>query len=152
MSHTTNKYKSFVQVLDLLAAYKEEHGHVCVPIRYTVGGYSLGKRVSKLRYSYKKGTLSEETIEVLESMGFNWTMRGISECATVRTTYTQPTGHGRGFGIRMNFGHVLLLLTRYKEEHGHLCVPQHYKTDDYGLGARVASRRGPGGGLGRAGF
>jgi len=52
-----------------LLQYKEINGHVNVP---TVGT-NLGRRVNRLRLYYRKGTLSQEKIERLLSIGFQFT-------------------------------------------------------------------------------
>lgn len=52
-----------------LIEYKAKNGHVNVP---TMGTY-LGRKVNKYRIYYRKGTLSPERIERLNSIGFQFT-------------------------------------------------------------------------------
>lgn len=52
-----------------LIEYKAKNGHVNVP---TMGTY-LGRKVNKFRIYYRKGTLSPERIERLNSIGFQFT-------------------------------------------------------------------------------
>lgn len=52
-----------------LIEYKAKNGHVNVP---TMGTY-LGRKVNKYRIYYRKGTLSPERIEMLNSIGFQFT-------------------------------------------------------------------------------
>ena len=56
-----------------LLKFKEVHGHVDVP---TMDNY-LGRRVNKYRTCYRKGTLSQEKIDRLTNIGFQFILKEI---------------------------------------------------------------------------
>ena len=56
-----------------LVVYKAEYGDFNVPVRYqTKDNFKLGRWVSNQRDKYKKGKLSVERIQRLETIGFVW--------------------------------------------------------------------------------
>jgi hypothetical protein len=61
-----------------LVAYKNEYGHCNVPRCYNDAGGSpnLGCWLDNQRTGYKKGSLSQERIGQLESIGIIWKMEG----------------------------------------------------------------------------
>ena len=84
----------------------------------TKDSYRLGQWVSHCRTSYKKGKLSQEWIEALESLGFIWDL------------------------LEQDFQEGLSRLAAYKAEHGDVEVPGLFKTKDgYNLGSWVSERR-----------
>ncbi len=54
-----------------LLKFKDQHGHCNVADRCSENP-RLGRWVSKQRSALKKGTLSEEKIRLLNSIGFEW--------------------------------------------------------------------------------
>lgn len=66
------KYVSWVERIEALKAYKEEHGNLLVPFSY-VGQRKLGQFASNMRSRYRRGAqLTEEEIAELNSIGFVW--------------------------------------------------------------------------------
>lgn len=67
-------YKTLFEIdfLELLK-FRETYGHVDVP---TMGNY-LGRRVNKYRLYYRKGTLNQEKIDRLNSIGFQFILKEI---------------------------------------------------------------------------
>lgn len=67
-------YKTLFEIdFQELLKFKEAHGHVDVP---TMGNY-LGRRVNKYRTYYKRGTLNQEKIDRLNSIGFQFILKEI---------------------------------------------------------------------------
>ena len=59
--------------LGYLKAYKAEHGDCRVPRRFkTEDGFNLGTWCSSRRKDYIVGRLSQERIDALEALGFDW--------------------------------------------------------------------------------
>jgi len=69
--HTTWADRLWNEKLERLKAYKVEHGHTRVPIRWDQDK-TLGAWVSKQRYQNRKGTLREDRKATLEALGFEW--------------------------------------------------------------------------------
>ena len=109
---------SFDEVVELIKAYKNEHGNLLVPAKYyTVDGTKLGKIIQSIRTGNRKIT-SEEKAK-LDEIGFVW------KCIE-----------------RISFDEVVELLKTYKNEHGNLFVPDRYCTvDGIKLGSIVQSIR-----------
>ena len=108
----------FDEGLSHLKNYKKTHGDCRVPARYkTREGYTLGRWISNLRQSKIKGTLEEERLIILDSLGM----------------IRDPLAEG--------FERYFTALVEYEEEFGNLRVPPKYKTK-YGLslGSWVSSR------------
>ena len=82
--------------LEELTQYKAEHGHCHVPTRQG----SLGTWANNQRTSRKNDKLSEEQIQKLDNLGFNW---GTTHCAT--------------------WDEFCEDLKEYKADHGHCNVP-----------------------------
>ena len=109
-----------------LVAYKAEHGHVKVPFRYKAPcGFGLGRWVCIQRAAKARGMLDSRQIELLDGLNFVWRIREV-----------------RKGGKRWPWDSVILKLKEYKAEHGHLAVPQKFRTpDDFALGYWVENRR-----------
>ncbi len=100
------KVVPFDKVIELLKAYKNEHGDLFVPQGYcTVDGIKLGRIVLSIRIGNRKTTAEEK--EKLDEIGFVW------KCREMRS-----------------FDEVVELLKEYKNEHGDLLVPYKYCTVD----------------------
>jgi hypothetical protein len=100
-----------------LVAYKEENGHVNVPGDTVLHGYTLGNWVTVQRDFYRRGRLSTERIRLLEELGFIWD--------ALETAWNKGYQH----------------LRAYKEENGHVNVPQVTVFHGYTLGSWVAFQR-----------
>ena len=102
-----------------LVAYKGEDGHMLIPALYrTLAGFRLGHWVCLQRRAKRSNLLSCLQIDRLDTLGFVWDVRG--------------------FAWTMNFQN----LTAYAEKHGHVLVPERYKTPDgFRLGRWVSMQR-----------
>eukprot|EP00934_Nitzschia_sp_Nitz4_P001452 Nitzschia sp. Nitz4//scaffold30_size153850//140426//142228//NITZ4_002800-RA/size153850-augustus-gene-0.77-mRNA-1//-1//CDS//3329547330//1452//frame0 len=112
---------SWTERLLQLQEYKQEHGHLLIPIRYKKNP-SLGKFVHNTREQYKlyhkqtpvgykkKCSLTAERIAQLEEIGFRWT--------TERTRQQNEEWMAR-----------YRQLQDFKKEHGHCLVPHGYRKD-----------------------
>ena len=104
---------SFNEVVNLLKAYKEEHGDCLVPQTYiTEDEIPLGAIVTRIRSGHRKTTTEEK--EILNNLGFAWKV----------------------YEEYISFNEVVNLLKAYKEEYGDCLVPQAYTTED---GIRLGS-------------
>ena len=118
---TRHAQHTWEQSFQKLLAYKKEHGNVLVPFRYkTSDGFGLGQWVAIHHRAKVLATLGQDKKEKLEQVGFVW-----------RTTF-----HGR-----QPWEQSFQKLLAYKTEHGHVLVPQNYKTDGFGLGEWVRNQR-----------
>lgn len=92
-----------------LEAYVEEHGNADVPYKYQ--NSKLGEWVSRQRKVHKKNKLSQECVERLQILGFNFVI---------------------GRGNNQTKGHVDLwdkrfsALEEYVKDHGHANVPENH--------------------------
>ena len=90
-----------------LKAFRKEHGHCDVPIRYRPN-HQLGRWVNNQRQRKKHGELPQDRVRLLNALGFSWKMRG--QRAAVP------------WEIRLKE------LKRFKKAHGHCNVPQRCKS------------------------
>ena len=102
--------------------YKQQHGHVNVPQFYTVPQkegppVTLGQWVQTLRVKFKTGKISAERISKLNELGFVWVIR-------------------KNVGWNERYRELI----EYREEHGDVNVPQHYKLNK-SLGPWVDKQR-----------
>lgn len=103
----TNNESGFEEWIRLLIEYNEEHGNYLIPNDYeTTDGKKLGNAVFNYRSRYAKGTLPEEYVERLESIGFVW--------SAFEETWNQ------------NYR----LAEAYYKEHGNLDIGKRYVTED----------------------
>jgi len=65
------------QRINDLKAFKKKHGHCNVSNEYRPN-LSLGQWVSNLRQRKKLGTLAEDKILILDTLGFSWVMSEMS--------------------------------------------------------------------------
>jgi len=106
-----------------LVQFKELHGHCRVPRNYSVADVNLGNWVATQRLHYRKylagkySPITQEQIDALESLGFNWG--------------TANTGWKGTFEK----------LVQFKELYGHCQVPQKYSVDGISLGTWVTTQR-----------
>jgi hypothetical protein len=96
-----------------LAAYKEKFGHVNVLSKYNDGGSPrLGFWAHRQRENYRKGSLREDRIDQLESIGFVWKLEGEGLSKQLRDDDTWENAFQR--------------LVMYKYQHGDTNVPKCY--------------------------
>jgi hypothetical protein len=110
--------KTFEQIVrDYLIPYREEHGHLLVPVSYTApDGYELGKYIKEKRKDKIRGKTPEEHVRALDDLGMVWVARGVDTWAHAATAF--------------------------RAGHGHLDVPQDYVTEDgIELGRRINDSR-----------
>ena len=116
ISETWNRHFSELQ------EFKKEWGHCNVPHKYDKSP-KLGSSVSTQRTQYsmlkrgKKSTISDEKVEKLEELGFQWKSINLG---TWEDKFTE--------------------LREFKIKHGHTCVPIHYPTNQ-SLGCWVEKHR-----------
>lgn len=103
-----------------LIEFKEKYGHCNVPVGYKKAP-KLGKFVNAMRSHKTAGILSEERINLLESIGFQWAR----EAQVVFTDKWEDR---------------YLQLLYFKEEHGHCNVPHNY-SDNPQLANWVSQQR-----------
>ena len=104
-----------------LEAYIREHGNALVPSNYkSSDGFGLGRWVMVQRRAKRLGRLGQDKKHRLEQVGFVWGPRHVQH------TWEQS----------------FQKLLAYKQEHGHMLVPQNCKTSDgFGLGQWVRKQR-----------
>lgn len=87
--------------------YSQHHGHLLVPSLYrTEEGFRLGGWIAQARYRQRRGLLSAERIARLNGLGMDW----------------EPGASA--------FARTLASAATFREQHGHLRVPQAYDTPD----------------------
>lgn len=106
---------------DELIMYREEHGNCNVN---TNTGDPLGYWVSAQRKAYKKGSMSKDRINLLESVGFRWELSRQRNYVSWRLEERWKTRYAE--------------LVRYLTEHGDCNVP--HRRDS--LGTWVVTQRG----------
>ncbi|KAL7514863.1 hypothetical protein ACHAXN_012150 [Cyclotella atomus] len=121
---------------DKLVTFKQENGHCRVPCRYK-DDPDLGGWVKFQREKYKRGSMIEDRIELLNAIGFTWSIRDISlnaaaadgQSIPIRTTY-----------LKQKWQEQYDKLVSFQQQHGHCRVPNRYKSDEF-LGSWVKSQR-----------
>ena len=69
------KGKGFSDMYELAKRYYEEHGDLLLPDKYEIDGKKVSNWIKDKRKAYKKGTLTEEQIEQLETIGMIWDVK-----------------------------------------------------------------------------
>ena len=115
------RVQSWESWYDRLRQYKEEHGNLLVPQKYTTAdGYSLGMWVRTQREAKSRCKLAAKRVALLDEQGFVWSLR--------RRVQSWEGWYDR--------------LRQYQEEHGNVWVHYNYKTaDGYSLGTWVNTQR-----------
>ena len=119
------------RALELLHAYKEEHGDCLVPHDHVVGGYKLGWWVKGRRREYHARKLCDSTVKQLEAAGFLW--RGKRGGANKSRSSKGPWDR--------QWEAAFAQLQAYADKHGHCRVKSVYKSAGIGLGRWVARQR-----------
>ena len=60
------------QRLEDVKKYYRQYGHIDIPYGWMENGYNLGSWISDQRKAYKKGTLSQSRIDILNVLGMKW--------------------------------------------------------------------------------
>jgi len=117
-----------------LETYKVKHGHCNVP----QGQRPLGKWVNNQRQAYKKSKLSEERVQKLDCLGFNW-----GNTKKSRTNLNQQGDEAplAGNGNDQKWHARYRELMKYKADHGDCNVPQSNKTLFRWVGNQRSARR-----------
>ncbi len=116
---TSIKIRTWMKYYNLAKEYYEKHSDLAVHAKYvTKDGFNLGVWISSQRYSRKKGTLSQEQIDLLDNIGMSW----------------------HQFKNKWDLGYDYAL--KYYEEYGNIDVPMGYENyDGFKLGAWIATQR-----------
>lgn len=69
------KGKEFSDMYELAKRYYEEHGNLLLPDKYEIDGKKVSSWIKDKRKAYKKGALTEEQIEQLETIGMIWDVK-----------------------------------------------------------------------------
>ncbi|MGG1650475.1 Helicase associated domain protein [Paenibacillus sp. NRS-1775] len=101
---------------EILIEFKQKNGHLIVPRGYTVESYKLSVWVKTQRRFYKNNRLSQERIDMLNSIGFQW-------------------------GTTDLWNNTFNLLIKYKDKHNNCNVPREYEIDGVKLGYWVHRQR-----------
>ena len=101
----------------LLAEFKEVHGHCNVPQGYEVNGIKLGMWVQRQRNDYKQGRMDPERVQRLRELGFWW------GC------------------LEEDWEEKFQLLAEFKDVNGHCNVPRKYEVNGIKLGPWVMTQR-----------
>ena len=99
------KLTSFEEFYNELIKYKEEHGVCSFPENYSKDGSNYGRIQSNIRDGGRY--VNAEQRRMLNEIGFVWKVRVVT-----------------------SFDEVILLLEKFKAEHGHCLVPAKYVTED----------------------
>ena len=95
------RHVTWEQHIHDLKAFKEEHGHCDVPLRYPPNP-ALGLWVNGIRQGKKRGTLAEDKTRSLDALGFCWAMKQR--------------------GVQVSWEQRINDLKAFKKEHGHCNV------------------------------
>ena len=101
----------------LLAAYKEDHGHVDLPRSFNVDGVALPAWLQQQKFHHGKGELSAERVTRLEDAGVTW--------STPRTPWDD----------------ALAILAAYREAYGDANAPDKLIFNGFPLGTWLQTQR-----------
>jgi superfamily II DNA or RNA helicase len=79
--------------------YREEYGDLLVPYAYvTEDGFRLGRWITKRRSEHRRGSLSKQRLDQLDSLGMVWDRRDEiwQRWLRLARTYRETNGHLRG--------------------------------------------------------
>lgn len=134
----------WLEKFDALKAFKEEYGHTRVPIKGHGDWKSLGKwvnnqRINRRRYG-KNTRLTEEHINKLDSLGFEWDIyqkKGKCSDSPEGNATDNPSSGEKNenkvqkkvYKQRKTFEERCQALKEFKDAHGHINVPYAYQGD-----------------------
>ncbi len=135
-----NRYDSvWLEKYRLAKQYYEQNGHLLIPQIYPVNGVNLGIWLCNQRTSYRKGTLSEERIKLLEDIGIRWNIK--------QETVNENLEHN-GFSYEIDktltqnrWNLNFKLASSYYKEFGHLLIPYNYVINGIRLGTWICNQR-----------
>ena len=105
------------ETYSLAEQYYRENGNLLVPNRSVYNGVNLGKWLDTKRQAYKKGTLSEKRIAILNTIGMVW----------------DP--------LEAKWNEYYQAAEKYFHENGNLLVPKTTVYNDVNLGVWIHSQR-----------
>ena len=107
---------SFEEIVRMFEEYKNEYGHMYIPISYvTKDGFNLGTMVNSIRSGNRKTTPKQK--QILDELGFIWNIRDVK----VLPLYSRPCNY--------TFEEIFEALVEYKNANGNLMIPQLYVTE-----------------------
>ncbi len=119
---------------NLASLYYQEYGNLLIPTNYIVKNIKLGVWIQNQRTSYKKGTMSEERVKKLESIGMNWQIR-------LKVIKTKPKTHNVENSREAIWFEYYELAKQYYQKHGNLLVPMRYTAKNLTLGHWIRNQR-----------
>jgi hypothetical protein len=110
-------HRSAASALKLYSAFRQQHPHDPIPENYVSEcGFRLGRWQYRQRVARMLGTLPEERIRQLDSIGFVWSDDDAPLPAVARTDSKRRR--------------MLAEIAAYREQHGNALVPANYVTAD----------------------
>lgn len=97
--------------------FYQQHGDLFIAYGYKVNGVNLGQWISNLRRNYKKGRISQEKIDQLNSIGMVW------DAYTTR------------WNKKYN------LAKQYSQQHGNLLIPNRREVNNVSIGKWIHDQR-----------
>ncbi|MEV0934290.1 Helicase associated domain protein [Streptomyces phaeochromogenes] len=103
----TGSWPEYIRAAEL---YRDEYGDLLIPYDHrTPTGLGLGTWINNVRSRYREGVLTAEQIQEMEALGMVWKVRDHELQQLIRE------------------------LRAFKEEHGHLVIPNDYEVQQDGL-------------------
>lgn len=121
-----------------LVKYKEKYGNCLVPRDYNSNETTLGSWVRNQRFLYRKGKLSKDRIDNLESLSFYW---GRERTTRNSNEYKEKIETKEKLSRENLWEECYNALIEYKEHHGNCLVSRNYKIDNINLGVWVNKQR-----------
>lgn len=125
--------KKWLNVLARLRTFRSLAGHCDVPGQFP-SDTALGFWVNKQRKDYKRGSLSDVRIRILQSIGFEWEIRGQPRKSLDKLPDEMKKVSKRSEEYSKMWEENLRKLRKYKDTHGDTLVPQRPKSGDVEVG------------------
>lgn len=116
--------------IDALVKHKEQFGHLNVLTNHIQGEFNLGNWTHARRYEFRKGILSKERIDELNSLGFLWVAGKRAKIKNVKKSVKHEMWMDK-----------LQILSAYRRENGDCLVPKLFETEGFKLGRWVEVQR-----------
>lgn len=120
-----NNHDKWLFMFAKLNAFKEEFGHVDIPIRWKRDP-ALGKWVSRQRETRRN--LKPEYFDKLQAIGFKWRLKLKGKGKYVDTNGNTSAGISDKYDVQWTFNYQQVLA--YRNVHGHCRIPLGYGEDD----------------------